>query len=134
MKSRKLRWLGMFVVDTVLAIFGTAIFEGALYRAIPAHTISAILWKEWCLDISCATLVGFLMYRTWKSSSTKWVWVLPMLWFSFGVLANGFKPSHSVFYGDSAFGHFLTRFSGTDCKQRIAISWVPELLLVFGFR
>jgi hypothetical protein len=117
MKSRKLRWLGMFVLDTTAAVFGTAIFESALYRAIPVHTILAILWKIWCLDITCATLIGFLMYRTWKSNSTKWVWVLPMLWFCLGVLVRGFRHSGNILYQDSAVGYFLTQFSGVDCKN-----------------
>jgi hypothetical protein len=118
LKLRHLRWLGFLALNTALAIFATPIFEGALYRAIPVHTISAILWKEWCLDITCATLIGFLMYRTWKSSSTKWVWVIPTLWFGFGVLVNGgLRHTDTVLYQDSAFRHFLTQFSGTDCKN-----------------
>jgi len=117
MKSRKLRWLGMFVLDTILAVFGTATIEGALYRAIPAHTISAILWKEWCLDITCAALIGFLMYRTWESTSTKWIWVLPALWLGLGVLVRIPRHLAGTLYEDSAFDYFLAQFSGSDCKS-----------------
>ncbi len=117
MKSGNLRWLGVFVLDTILAVYGTAISEGPFYRAIPAHTISIILWKSWYLDIAFATLIGFLMYRTWKSNSTRWVWVLPALWFGLGVLVRGSRPLPSALYEDSPFEYFWTQFSGIDCKN-----------------
>ena len=117
MKENRLRWFGMFLLGTITAVFVTAILEGPLYRIVPTHTISTILLKEWCLDIGCAALFGFLAFRVWKSSSVTWVWVLPALWFFLGVLVHGFRRHESVLSGQSGLGYFLNQFCGLDCSN-----------------
>jgi hypothetical protein len=117
MRENRLRWFGMFFLETLTAVFVTAILEGPLYRAVPTHTISTILLKHWRLDIECAALFGFVTYRVWKSSSVVWVWVLPALWFVLGVLIHGFRRHASVLYGESGLGYFWNQFGGLDCSN-----------------
>jgi hypothetical protein len=86
---RRLRFVGFSIVQTVIAIVGTAIVEHAIWRLIPAHSIVGILWKECILSTICATSIGFGMRRIWRASAAKWAWILPALWFAFGFLARG---------------------------------------------
>ena len=83
---RALRFLGLLVVHTVVAIIGTAIAEGAIWRLVPAHSVVGVLWNACIFGTTLATLIGFGMWRTWRTSSAKWVWVLPAIWFAFGFL------------------------------------------------
>ena len=82
-----LRFLGLLLVNVLVAVIGTAILDTGISRAIPSHTIVAVLWKEMALSIVCATLIGFGMWRTWRSEAAKWTWVIPLLWFVFGLFA-----------------------------------------------
>lgn len=51
---RALKFSGFLLINVVVAIIGTAILDTALHGAIPAHTVSAILWKETFLSVICA--------------------------------------------------------------------------------
>jgi hypothetical protein len=83
---RALRSVGLLIVHTVVAIIGTAIAEGAIWKLVPAHSVVGIVWKDCIFGATLATLIGFGMWRTWRTSAAKWVWVLPAIWFAFGFL------------------------------------------------
>lgn len=90
-----LSFFGLLLLNVVVAVIGTAVLEATLGRIIPAHTVTAIFWKEIAVSVACATLVGFGMWRTWRSEAAKWTWVVPLLWFAFGL---------SVFAGHGIWG------------------------------
>jgi hypothetical protein len=83
---RALRFLGLLVIHTVVAIIGTAIAEGEIWKLVPVHSVVGVLWKDCVFGTTLATLIGFAMWRTWRTSAAKWVWVLPAVWFAFGFL------------------------------------------------
>jgi len=85
---RALRFLGLLIVHAVVAIIGTAIVESAIWRLVPAHSVVGVLWKECVFSVTLATLIGFGMWRTWRTSVAKWAWVLPAIWFAFGFLTR----------------------------------------------
>jgi hypothetical protein len=85
---RTLRFIGLVIAHTVAATIGTGVVEHAIWRVVPTHSIVGVLWKECILSTICASLIGFGMWRTWRTSSTKWAWVLPAVWFAFGFLAT----------------------------------------------
>jgi hypothetical protein len=84
-----LRFFGLLLLNLIVAVIGTAVLEATLGRMIPAHTVLAIFWKEIAVSVVCATLIGFGMWRTWRSDAAKWTWVVPLLWFVFGLLVLG---------------------------------------------
>ena len=84
---RLLRFIGLLIVHTLIAVIGTAVLEHAVWRVFPSHSVVGVLWKEWIFSIMFATLIGFGMWRTWQSSTAKWTWVIPVLWFTVGVLS-----------------------------------------------
>jgi len=85
---RTLRFLLFLIVHTVVAIFGTAIVEHAIWRLVPTHSVVGVLWKECILSAICATSIGLSVGRIWRTSAAKWAWVLPGVWFTFGFLAR----------------------------------------------
>jgi hypothetical protein len=83
-----LRFVGFVIAHTIAAVIGTAVVEHAIWRVVPTHSIVAVLWKECMLSTICATLIGLAMWRTWRTSSAKWSWILPAAWFALGFLAK----------------------------------------------
>ena len=83
---RGLKFGGLLLVNLAVAVIGTAILDTELSRAIPSHSIAAVVWKEFIFSIVCAAFIGFSMWRTWRNSAAKSTWVLPAVWFAFGYL------------------------------------------------
>ena len=84
---RALKFSGLVAVNLVVAVIGTAILDTLFRRAIPPHSIAALIWKECVLSIVCAAFIGFGMWRTWRNSAAKWTWVPASAWFALGLLA-----------------------------------------------
>jgi hypothetical protein len=102
-----LKFSGFVLINVVVAIIGTAILDTALHGAIPAHTVSAILWKETFLSIVCAGGMGFSLWRVWPNSAAKWTWVLPSAWFAVALLAltaGGHVFGRLFGFGSDSFG------------------------------
>jgi hypothetical protein len=83
---RSLKFCGALLINLAVAVIGTVILDTEVRRLIPTHTVAAIVWKEIILSIVCAAFLGFFMWRTWRSSAAKWIWVLAAPWFVFGYL------------------------------------------------
>ena len=97
-----LKFFGQLVVNIIVAVIGTAILTTAIGKALPVHSLDAILWKEWSLSIGCAAVIGFAMWPTWRSRAAPWTWVLPTLWFGVKfVLAIGRGPLLFQFSGEA---------------------------------
>ncbi len=84
-----LRLVGTFVLNLVIAIFGTAIVESSVWSAWSqigrARSISGIEAREWFLSLTIAALLGIFVGRRW-SKTTVWVWTLPVAFFGLGAL------------------------------------------------
>jgi len=85
---RGLRFVGLVIAHTIAATIGTAVVEHAIWRVVPTRSIVGVLWKECILSTTCATLIGFGMWRAWRTSQAKWSWVFPSAWFALGFLAK----------------------------------------------
>lgn len=74
---RSLKFGAILILNVCVAVLGTAALEAEIGGAIHPRSISALLWKWWTLDLLCAALIGFLMWKTWKTEASKWTWTLP---------------------------------------------------------
>jgi hypothetical protein len=83
---RYLKFVGSLLINLAAAVIGTTILDTEVRGLIPTHTVEAIVWKEIILSVVCAAFIGFFIWRTWRSSAAKWIWVLAGLWFIFGYL------------------------------------------------
>jgi hypothetical protein len=112
---RSLKFGGILILNAVVAILGTAALEGEIGSAIHPRSISGLLWKWWSLDLICAAVLGFLVWRKWKVQASIWTWVVPAAWFGLGfTFALMSREEQSVL----AAGHGLWyQFSGADCQN-----------------
>jgi hypothetical protein len=106
---RGLKFCGALILNTFVALIGTAVLETTVGKAFRPHSLAAILWKEWSLSLLCAVLIGFGMWRTWRMSASKWTWILPGVWF-------GLRFVQVVFF---VRGGIWSQFSGTDCENGV---------------
>lgn len=83
-----LRFLGFLLINVLIAVVGTAILDTGISRAFASHTMIAVFWKESLISVVFATSLGFGVWRMWRTEAAKWTWVVPLLWFLFGLLAG----------------------------------------------
>jgi hypothetical protein len=83
---RSLKFSGALLANLVVAVIGTAILDAELRRVIPIHTVAGIVREESILSVICAAFVGFFMWRTWRSTAARWIWIPAALWLVFGYL------------------------------------------------
>jgi hypothetical protein len=129
--TRAARGLGAFFLNSSAAIIGTAILASsgyAIWRPIAAalhlNSFAVITSTEWIFSIVCAGLIGFFVRRRWRTDTAKWVWLLPLLWFSLRAIPFIFA-SHSIFTGTSAW----QRFSGGDCSVGLPTDGCRDFLV-----
>jgi hypothetical protein len=105
-----LRLVGTFVLNLVIAIFGTAIVESSIWSAWSrigrAHSVSGIEAREWFLSLTIAALLGIFIGKRWSRTAV-WVWTLPVVFFALGALMYRGRPRSSVLVGGGFAEHFL---------------------------
>ncbi len=110
--GRAFRAAGLLVLDLLGAVAVPGILEVTVWP-VPVHSVAAVVIKEWSLSIAFAAFMGFMMYRRWRSGTSKWVWILPALWFAFRAIPYAARSSaNSVLSVDSG---FWAHFSGAAC-------------------
>jgi hypothetical protein len=114
--SRPLRAAGLFVLDLLGAVIVPAIFEGEIWRLVHVHSPWAVIVKEWCFDLTVAAFMGFMMFRAWRSETSKWAWTLPALWFAFRAIPYAARVHPSSIF--SANQSFLAHFFGGSCTSQ----------------
>jgi hypothetical protein len=122
---RELRFIGLLILHTAIAVILPAIAEHAILgKLAPAHSVVGVLWKESILDALCAACIGFGACRIWRTSAAKWTWLLAALWFAFGL---------RMVHGD-VFGSVLPHRSGVlaapDARSFFAFT-VPLIRTIF---
>jgi hypothetical protein len=77
-----------WLLNLVVALFGTAVVETPLSRPFHPRTITDALVKTYALSAVIAFVLGFFVYRQWKSSMAKWVGLGGLCWFLFGTFLS----------------------------------------------
>jgi hypothetical protein len=108
----KLRSLGMFMLNSLLALLGPTLVEAPLDKVIRFRLGVGVISTSWTFSILCAGLTAFFLGRAFRNSTAKWVWLLPTLWFGIGIF--GMDRS----YGQTVLGETIwTHFSGISCSK-----------------
>jgi predicted MFS family arabinose efflux permease len=95
------------VLNTAIALFGTAAVESFLARFFHAQSGFDVIRREWILSIGIAGALGYTVQRIWRNAATRWSWIIPSLvflpWFILHI------PG----------GHVVPLFSGYGCAVQL---------------
>lgn len=99
--------LGNIIVNTAIALFGTAAVEAPLARLFHSHSGADVIRSEWIASIVVAGGIGYSVQRIWKHAAARWSWVIPSVvffpWFILHI------PG----------GHVISLFSGHGCAVQL---------------
>jgi len=103
-----LRTVGVFLLNFLVAVFGTAMIESSIWSQI-GHpvSVSGVEAREWLLSLAIGAFVGFVVCRQWPNQSAVWVWVLPAAFLMVRVFLYGSSASNSVLVETSRSEHFF---------------------------
>ena len=120
MLLKLLRRAGIFLGHLLVALIGTAVLSTEIVKAHRPASVAGILWEEFIVSICCAGLIGFGMYRTWRSKTGAWVWTLPTAFFAF----HAFSVL-SLAHGQSVLAEtrgVWSQIFGFNCIDQIAVT------------
>ena len=100
----RLRVIGNILLDTLAAIFGTALLSSAIPHLVP-HSGADVIWRVWIVSTVLASLLGILAARYRAAGTEVWAWLIPA-----GVFA-----CRALLYAFGRRTGLVTRFSGYDC-------------------
>jgi hypothetical protein len=85
--AKSLRVGGIFLVNLLIAVVGTAIIDTAGGDLRHARlTIRTLALTEDLLSAAAVFGLGYFVYRRWKPASSRWVWLAGLGWFAWGAL------------------------------------------------
>ena len=73
-----LRTCAVVLINTVIAIFGTAAIQSSLAQVYRPRIGLEVLYKEWVLSVIVAGTSGFFIRRFWRNAGVAFTWVLPL--------------------------------------------------------
>jgi hypothetical protein len=108
---------GSFLLNLVIAVFGTTIVELPFERYTVVTSPRESLFLMDILTGCLAFGFGYVVFRTWRPVASKWVWVAGLLWFvqralvppdGVHVLSWELSATKSVFVDWAAMAHWGT--------------------------
>jgi hypothetical protein len=112
-----LRKVGVLLGHLLVAWLGTAILTAPIARAYHPASVAGVLWRELILSIVGGGLIGFGMYRTWRSKIGAWIWTLPTVLFAFHALSVSLISSQSALVPTNGLWY---RMFGFDCVNQVS--------------
>jgi hypothetical protein len=76
-----LRAAGLFLLNAVVAVLGTAIIESPFEHYAHVSSLRASLLIMDLLSAAFAFGVGYSVYWRWRPAASKWVWIAGVCWF-----------------------------------------------------
>jgi len=111
--SGRIKFSLLVMLHIFVAILGTALIETTVFRVVRSHSLAGLLWKEWAVSTLGAAILGFSLHRIWRTSTAKWAWTLPAVWFLLAILASFSSSGNQSVLG--ANHGFWSQFSGAGC-------------------
>jgi hypothetical protein len=103
-----LRTVGVFLLNLLVAVFGTAMIESSIWSQIGhPRSVSGVEAREWLLSLAIGAFLGFVVCMQWPNQSAVWVWVLPVAFLMVRVFLYGGSASNSVLVETSRSEHFF---------------------------
>src|SRR5947207_15797986 len=114
----RLRLIGNVILDTLFAVFGTAVFSSGIPRSVP-HSGADVIWRTLIVSTVIAALLGILATRYRSAGTEVWAWLIPA-----GVFA-----CRALLYTFNRRPWLLTNFSGYDCAIGLQKSDCTEFFI-----
>ena len=135
-----LRWIrtaGSLLLNLLLAVFGTAAIQTPLSSMIKVRTIPEIVQRGDWLSVVCACLLGYVVYRLWRPSIARWLWVAGIGWIAFRIILL-LPAQHVSALFPAQHVSIWSALSGTGCSEGIVAvgcrNWlqftIPSLRIV----
>jgi hypothetical protein len=124
--SPALRFGGVLLLNTCIAVVGTSAMAAEIGRAFHPHSLYSLVWKLWGLHVVCAMLIGYFMWRTRKAEATKWTWTIPALWLGLRLILALLSREHQSVL---VTGGVWPQFSGVECENGVRASGCLNLFV-----
>jgi hypothetical protein len=120
---RYARVAAWFLLNSVLAILGTVVLASPFEHAMTLIPQPQLIMREEILNGVTSFGLGYFAYRTWKSASSKWIWVAGLCWFAQRAFrfwleqrssASVLYQGHTVYWQMSGAG---CGFDATSCRD-----------------
>jgi hypothetical protein len=141
------RFTGAFLLNLILAMACTNALTSAYQQASQNPRFSQIIVKTIFLSGLSAFGLGCFVYRTWRSTSAKWIWVAGLVWFGYGAIQHQLEQpklsvlveGRSTFWGMAGVGCdldvtncrdwaiYTLQFLRTACYSAGAVFWAAIL-------
>jgi hypothetical protein len=115
----KLRLFGYVVLNTLTAVFGTAVLESSLPHVFHPRSGSEVIWRVWITSSILSALLGILATRFRIAKAAGWAWLIPAF-----VLAG-----RALIYLSRGGVRFAFLFSGYDCAVGLGKSDCNEFFV-----
>ena len=66
------------VLNTALAVFGTAVITHTVAKLIPPQSISDVVVREWASSLVGAAILGWLVKKTPLGDTARWAFAFPL--------------------------------------------------------
>jgi len=113
----RVRLIGNVVLDTIFAVFGTAVLASGIPRSVP-HSGADVIWRAWIVSTVIAGLLGILATRYRAAGTEVWAWLIPA----------GVFVCRASLYAFNRSG-LVTHFSGYDCAIGLQKSDCTDFLV-----
>jgi hypothetical protein len=85
--------IGIYIFHFLAAILGTTLLESSLWQLFGrSHSTHEVLIREWVLGVIVAGSISFYLNRRWPHKAALWIWVIPIIFLSWRILALSVHP------------------------------------------
>jgi len=99
-----------YAADVLMSFLGPLILSLPIHWLVPSTSATGVISMEWILSMVLAGALGFFAYRTWRTRTARFTWVIFVLWFVFGLLV---KLRFAI--DNASIGSLWIQFSGIEC-------------------
>ena len=133
--NKHLRFIGSFVFNCLIAIGGAAVLTSEI--RFNRQELQTYAFKVDAADAICALVLGYIVYRSRKYSTAKWIWIAAICWWSPRVFALWLQQHQPLRANVYVIQSVFRDISGAGCPydRNSCTDWMfyttPSLRVIF---